>query len=83
MIFTCVAMSTIAAAGVPLARTPPMGWMSWEIFRCDVDCVTNPDNCISEQLYKQTADAMVAGGYVAAGYDTVHIDGTRNAIVLT
>ena len=25
-----------------LARTPPMGWMSWEIFRCEDDCETNP-----------------------------------------
>ena len=26
-----------------LARSPPMGWMSWEIFRCEADCETNPD----------------------------------------
>lgn len=29
-----------------LARTPPMGWMSWERFRCNVDCQTDPRNCI-------------------------------------
>jgi hypothetical protein len=27
-----------AAAAAPVAlRTPPMGWMSWEMFRCEVE----------------------------------------------
>lgn len=29
-----------------LARTPPMGWLSWERFRCNTDCEGDPDNCI-------------------------------------
>ena len=29
-----------------LARTPPMGWMTWERFRCNTDCENDPDNCI-------------------------------------
>lgn len=29
-----------------LARTPPMGWLSWERFRCNTDCVGDPENCI-------------------------------------
>lgn len=29
-----------------LALTPPMGWLSWERFRCNTDCVNDPDNCI-------------------------------------
>lgn len=29
-----------------LARTPPMGWLSWERFRCNMDCKTYPDDCI-------------------------------------
>lgn len=29
-----------------LARTPPMGWLSWERFRCITDCVKYPDECI-------------------------------------
>lgn len=29
-----------------LARTPPMGWMSWERFRCITDCDKYPDECI-------------------------------------
>lgn len=57
-----------------LARTPPMGWMSWQVFRCGVDCVSDPHNCIGEKLYKMHVHAMVADGYAAAGYDTIHID---------
>lgn len=29
-----------------LARTPPMGWLSWERFRCNTDCEGDPENCI-------------------------------------
>ncbi|EGD81210.1 hypothetical protein PTSG_13159 [Salpingoeca rosetta] len=57
-----------------LAQTPPMGWMSWEIFRCQMDCKTYPNSCINADLYKTTADAMKAKGFLDAGYDTVHID---------
>jgi hypothetical protein len=57
-----------------LARTPPMGWMSWQTFRCEVDCTKHPDSCINEDLYMTTADALHMGGYVDAGYVGVHID---------
>eukprot|EP00949_MAST-11_sp_MAST-11-sp1_P003059 g3059.t1 len=43
-----------------------MGWMSWELFRQPGD--------ITEQLYMAQADALVAGGYIDAGYTGVHID---------
>ena len=29
-----------------LARTPPMGWLAWERFRCNTDCINDPHNCI-------------------------------------
>ena len=29
-----------------LARTPPMGWLAWQRFRCNIDCVNDPENCI-------------------------------------
>ena len=29
-----------------LVRTPPMGWLSWERFRCNIDCEGDPENCI-------------------------------------
>lgn len=51
-----------------------MGWMSWEIFRCEVDCNAHPTSCIGEKLYTSIADAMHDGGYLAAGYHTVSID---------
>jgi len=47
-----------------LARTPPMGWNSWNKFACDV----------SEDLIKQAADAMVRTGMKDAGYQYVVID---------
>jgi len=47
-----------------LALTPPMGWNSWNKFGCDV----------SEDLIKQTADAVVASGMKDAGYQYVVID---------
>lgn len=57
-----------------VARTPPMGWLSWERFLCNIDCARDPDNCISEQLYKKMADIMVREGYASAGYKYVNVD---------
>ncbi|KAL5012401.1 hypothetical protein ScPMuIL_010952 [Solemya velum] len=57
-----------------LAQTPPMGWMSWERFRCVTDCKDDPANCISENLYMTMADKMVSDGYLDAGYEYVNID---------
>lgn len=57
-----------------LARTPPMGWNSWNKFACNV----------SEQLIRETADAMVTTGMRDAGYRYVNIDdcwhGTRDSL---
>ena len=47
-----------------LAKTPPMGWMTWNLFKGD----------ISEQLIKETADAMVEHGFRDAGYEYIFID---------
>ena len=57
-----------------LARTPPMGWMSWELFRCDVDCSVDPTSCISESMYKAQTDSLSEEGYVKAGYTGIHMD---------
>ncbi|KAL7727422.1 hypothetical protein ACLKA6_017548 [Drosophila palustris] len=57
-----------------LARTPPMGWMPYERFRCVTDCVKFPRDCISESLFKRTADLLVSEGYVALGYEYLIID---------
>jgi len=57
-----------------LARTPPMGWMSWERFRCNTDCDNDPDNCISEKLFMNMADEIVNKGLNKLGYEYVIID---------
>ncbi|MBN3305114.1 alpha-N-acetylgalactosaminidase [Amia ocellicauda] len=57
-----------------LARTPPMGWLAWERYRCDIDCDTDPDNCISERLFKTMADRLAADGWRELGYQYVNID---------
>ncbi|KAH3840529.1 hypothetical protein DPMN_113979 [Dreissena polymorpha] len=41
-----------------LALTPPMGWLSWERYRCNTDCKTDPDICIGEKLYMDMADLL-------------------------
>lgn len=74
------ALIGVAAAGAQaqkfdaLALTPPMGWNSWNKFNCN----------ISEQLIRETADAMVASGMRDAGYQYVNIDdcwhGTRDSL---
>jgi hypothetical protein len=45
--------------------------MSWEIFRCDIDCADDPNMCINEDLYKTMTDALVSGGFLAQGYECV------------
>lgn len=71
LLLCCFAKESAAAL---LATKPPMGWMSWEIFRCQTDCAAFPDTCIGETLYKTHADLLATGGYRDAGYDTIHID---------
>jgi len=63
-----LAVLTAAAAVAPaadvLALRPPMGWNSWNKFGCNV----------SETLVRGAADALVASGMKAAGYEYVVID---------
>ena len=47
-----------------LAKTPPMGWNSWNTF--------GPN--ISDRLIRETADRMVEEGYLDAGYTYLVID---------
>eukprot|EP00117_Sycon_ciliatum_P038170 scpid76394/ scgid28418/ Alpha-N-acetylgalactosaminidase; Alpha-galactosidase B len=57
-----------------LARTPPMGWLAWERFRCDLDCKDDPDNCISEKLFLDMGKRLSEDGWTKLGYDRVNID---------
>ncbi|WP_433268624.1 glycoside hydrolase family 27 protein [Micromonospora vinacea] len=47
-----------------VARTPPMGWNSWNSFGCN----------INEALIRQTADAIVSSGMRDLGYNYVVVD---------
>lgn len=57
-----------------LALTPPMGWLAWERFRCNTDCKNDPDNCISDRLFRTMTDILVSEGYAAVGYEYVNVD---------
>ncbi|VVC36749.1 Hypothetical protein CINCED_3A014137 [Cinara cedri] len=57
-----------------LARTPPMGWLAWQRYRCITDCNTYPDDCVNEDLFKRTADLLVSEGYAKLGYEYVIVD---------
>ncbi|QLQ36389.1 glycoside hydrolase family 27 protein [Micromonospora robiginosa] len=68
-----VAATAVGGAAVPqparaldngVARTPPMGWNSWNTFGCN----------INETLIRQMADAMVSSGMRDAGYQYVVVD---------
>ncbi|QNI37755.1 glycoside hydrolase family 27 protein [Edaphobacter albus] len=48
-----------------LARTPPMGWNSWNKFGC---------KGINEKVVRETADQMASNGMKDAGYEYVVID---------
>ncbi|CAK7339961.1 unnamed protein product [Dovyalis caffra] len=47
-----------------LARTPQMGWNSWNFFACN----------INETVIKETADALISTGLAKLGYVYVNID---------
>jgi alpha-galactosidase len=55
-----------------LAKTPPMGWSSWNNFGCKIDAA----------MIREIADAMVSTGMKDAGYLYLNIDdcwqGSRN-----
>jgi alpha-galactosidase len=62
-----IAISFLSTSGQKfenLAKTPPMGWNSWNKFGCNV----------SETLIMGMADAMVSSGMKDAGYEYVVID---------
>lgn len=44
-----------------LLRVPPMGWMAWERFRCDVDCQDDPENCIRYHQFANFSDLAYPG----------------------
>jgi hypothetical protein len=66
-----------------LALLPPMGFMTWQLFRCNGPGAAGPSDdctdasttyCVSAALIRGQASAMSARGFAAAGYVTVSID---------
>lgn len=74
LILTSVLSGTTVALDNGLMRTPPMGWLAWERFRCDIDCDNDPMNCISENLFTDMADRLAEDGWKELGYVYVNID---------
>ena len=64
VVFFACCWTSVYAHDNGLAKTPPMGWNSWNKFACNV----------SEKLIKDMADAMVSSGMRDAGYIYLVID---------
>jgi len=46
VLFFVLQISGVFSLDNGLVLTPPMGWLSWERFRCNIDCENDPENCI-------------------------------------
>jgi alpha-galactosidase len=67
LLAVCLMLTGVPAAQAldnGVARTPPMGWNSWNTFGCN----------INESLIRGMADAMVSSGMRDAGYQYVVVD---------
>src|ERR1700743_1608935 len=64
MVVACLLSGEGFALDNGLAKTPPMGWNSWNKCACNV----------SEKLIKEAADALVSSGMRDAGYQYIVID---------
>jgi len=56
--------SELEVSDTLLAPTPPMGWISWNLF----------EGNINEEIVKQIADAFIENGLKDAGYEYIIID---------
>jgi alpha-galactosidase len=65
MLFLMLAASFGRALDNGLAKTPPMGWNSWNKFAC---------KGLNEKVVRETADSMVSNGMKDAGYQFVILD---------
>jgi len=67
LFFLITSLPTAAAHALDngLARTPPMGWNSWNKFAC---------KGLNEKVVRATADTMAANGMKDAGYQYVILD---------
>jgi alpha-galactosidase len=64
IIFLILFLSIVNSLDNDLAKTPPMGWNSWNKFGCN----------INEDLIKKTADELVSSGLASKGYTYLNLD---------
>lgn len=64
VILALVAVPHALAVNNGLARTPPMGWNSWNHYGCS----------INETIVKQIANTIATNGMKEAGYEYVNLD---------
>jgi alpha-galactosidase len=62
--FLFISQSLVAQTHKMIAPTPPMGWMSWNIYGKE----------INETLIKKNVDAMVSQGLAKVGFEYICID---------
>lgn len=60
-----------------LALTPPMGWMSWQRFRCIIDCESYPDECIRYLLCSGVIVILKKKTECCTNLYYIHIDSER------
>ena len=79
MLLTLLAVQLVHAAEDGLARTPPMGWRSWNFYACEINV----------GVFERQADALVdrprpvdgkPTSLLDLGYDTVGIDGASSGL---
>ena len=39
-----LALGVVTGLDNGVARKPPLGWLSWQRYRCNMDCKNDPDN---------------------------------------
>eukprot|EP01113_Clastostelium_recurvatum_P017533 TRINITY_DN205_c0_g1_i2.p1 TRINITY_DN205_c0_g1~~TRINITY_DN205_c0_g1_i2.p1 ORF type:complete len:414 (-),score=92.28 TRINITY_DN205_c0_g1_i2:89-1279(-) len=59
--------SSVLGLNNGLARTPPMGWNSWNHYGCRT-------NLLTEQMFMSQAKAMVDSGMAKVGYQYINLD---------
>ena len=64
LLFLLLAAPLTFAQAPQVARTPPMGWNSWNLFACQV----------SDAVVRAAADSMASNGMKDAGYAFINID---------
>ena len=78
ILHTCTASSSLLMSSSSSSlsfKLPPMGWMSWELFRCNVNCTGKyHDTCIGHDAFVKQATILIKDGYFRAGYNRVHVD---------